>query len=74
MTTMARVQAMTEGVSHKPPENHKMMVLRADIEHQREILPLMIEFQAISATLTRAKYLGLINTGFTKDEAIALCK
>ena len=74
MTSRARVQALTEGVSVKLPENIRALAFKADIEHQRVMLPLFIEFQVVQAQITRAKYLELVKSGFTKDEALALCK
>ena len=37
-------------------------------------LPLMLEYQIYVAKLCRAKYLALIAEGFTKEEALILCK
>jgi hypothetical protein len=52
----------------------KAKVLSDEIENMRVILPLMIEHQSIYAKITRAKFLALLDAGFTRQEAFALCK
>ena len=52
----------------------KVNALREETEYLCAVLPLMIENQAMCAKLTRAKYLSLVDAGFTKNEAFALCK
>lgn len=46
----------------------------ADIEEMKLTLPSMIAFQSIQAQITRAKFLALIEAGFTRQEAFQLCK
>ena len=40
----------------------------------REDLPRLLEFMALSATMTRAKFKALVKEGFTEAQAIELCK
>jgi hypothetical protein len=63
-----------EGVSHKLPGNHKAMVIKNEVANLREIQPLLIEHVKLMAEVTRAKYLALLDNGFTKEEALMLCK
>ena len=52
----------------------KIAELTGDVEYLRITLPLMVEHTAMMAKITRAKYLALVDAGFTKNEAFALCK
>ena len=36
-------------------------------------LPLMIKYQEASAQIARAKYLALVKSGFTEQQALELC-
>ena len=44
------------------------------VKNMLENMPALMEFERVNARLTRAKYLALVEQGFTKDEALALCK
>lgn len=40
----------------------------------QDALPAVIAAQQVLAEVTRARYLSLIEQGFTPDQALALCK
>lgn len=51
--------------------------LEATLRAVREIqvvLPVVIEAQKALARVTRARYLSLVEEGFTPEQALALCK
>lgn len=52
----------------------KALALAAEVEQAKVALPSMIAYQAILAQITRAKFLALIEAGFTRQEAFQLCK
>jgi hypothetical protein len=62
------------GSTIKVTTQDKIALLKADLEYQRVILPQMIEMQDMFAQVARAKYLSLVEAGFSKEEALTLCK
>jgi len=53
----------------------KMLTKQEDLIMQmKKELPMMIEVQLYQAKIIRAKYLAFIAEGFTKEEALILCK
>ena len=63
-----------EGSSVVITTEDKVSKLKAEILYQRAILPQMIEMQIIFSQITREKYLSLISVGFSKEDALFLCK
>ncbi len=53
----------------QPPS--EMQKVLAELERT---IPEMLASQRAMAKLVRAKYLALVESGFTKDEALALCE
>jgi len=47
--------------------------LRSRLEHFGQCITAMLEYEALSAKITRGKYLSLLKEGFTKQEALYLC-
>lgn len=45
-----------------------------EIRKLRDALPVIIAGQQALAEVTRARYLALIEQGFTPDQALTLCK
>lgn len=56
------------------PTNENILKLREILNNLIEEVPIQVEIQKHLATITRAKYLALIDEGFTPDQAIQLCK
>lgn len=52
----------------QPPE------LATLVAAMRENIEAHIELAGLQARVTRARYLGLVAEGFTKDEALQLCR
>jgi len=52
----------------------KPNITKDALKKMREGLPAMLEYIQITAGIRRAKYEALIAQGFTKPEAIELCK
>lgn len=48
--------------------------MAADVAELRTLLPARIEYQKVMAKLQREAYLAYIEQGFTKSEALELCK
>lgn len=44
------------------------------LKQLKENMPAQLEFQQLTAKLTRAKYLALVAEGFTESQALDLCK
>lgn len=65
---------MTSEARHKLPDNHKKMVMRQELQNLKDNLELQLEFQSVFAQIARSKYLALIESGFSKEEALILCK
>jgi hypothetical protein len=56
------------------PINKDTRMLQQAVVDMRERLHLLIEYEALSAQLTRARYDALGKAGFTKEEALKLCQ
>lgn len=65
-------------MSKKPIElaahNKNLNQLKRDLATFRENLPVHLEYAEIMAKITKAKYTSLIKEGFSKEEALELCK
>lgn len=58
----------------KEPEGLNVMKLTKILNDLREELPVQIKLSVEMAKLTRARYKALIDSGFSKTEALQLCK
>ena len=65
---------MEKEFSVKAPEGFNLHKLRDIYNQLVEEMPVQIMLQVQVAKLTRAKYLALLEQGFTKEEALQLCK
>ena len=54
--------------------NDPIAKFRNALDEMRKTLALQLEFQTIQAQLIRGKYNALITEGFTKEQALFLCK
>lgn len=52
----------------------RTQVTLTEIRKLQDALPVAIAAQQVLAEVTRARYLSLIEQGFTPDQALALCK
>jgi len=55
-------------------EDKPRVALAQLVRDLREQLPAHIELAQLQAKISRAKYLALVNQGFTEVQALELCK
>lgn len=48
--------------------------LKADLEKMKRQVPELMEYFAVRAKLTKAHFDGLVEAGFTPEQALELCK
>lgn len=48
--------------------------LRSSIKALSEAMPFIQEYERLRASQTRTRYLALLQEGFSKEEALSLCK
>jgi hypothetical protein len=51
-----------------------LAAIRIAMLNQREMAPIIIEMNKTEAKIKRAKYLALVDEGFTEPQALELCK
>lgn len=51
-----------------------LAAMRLAMLNQREMAPVIIEMHRTEAKIKRAKYLALVDEGFTEQQALELCK
>ena len=54
--------------------DHDQVKIAQAVAAMRDNLPAMIEFQKLNAKLIRARYLALVDAGFTESQALELCQ
>lgn len=55
--------------------NERSQVTMAQaVKNLRENLPALLEYDALQARMTRNKFLQLVASGFTEQQALELCK
>ena len=54
--------------------DRELSEMRKLLTEIKKDLPVHLEFQAVQAQLTRAKFNALVVEGFTTEEALELCK
>ena len=57
--------------NHDAPD---LAAMRVALLNHREMAPILIEMQLVDAKIKRAKYLALVEAGFTEPQALELCK
>jgi hypothetical protein len=55
-------------------EDKKSVDMARGVKHLRDNIIAMIEFEQLNARLVRAKYLALLEQGFTEQQALELCR
>ena len=62
--------------NQNPPDEQDAMLNKAleGLETLKESLPMAQEYMKLNAILTKSKYDTLIDQGFTKEQALELCK
>lgn len=63
-----------DNISHKFDSDEKLNMMQDQLKNVMLMLPLMIEYTKYEVAITRAKYLALLDSGFTEAQAIELCK
>jgi hypothetical protein len=54
--------------------NERLTAKKNDLREIQELLPSLLDAQSAFAQITRARYLELVKEGFSKEEALILCK
>lgn len=58
----------------QPTDAPNLAAMRLHLLNYREIAPILIEIGVVEASVKRAKYLSLVEAGFTEQQALELCK
>lgn len=59
---------------NQPTDAPNLAALRLHVLNYREMAPVLIEMGRVEAGVKRAKYLSLVEAGFTEAQALELCK
>ena len=54
--------------------NKNLNKFKQDLANLKETLPIHLEYLETMAKIVRAKYTSLLGQGFTREEALELCK
>lgn len=55
-------------------EDKQKVTLAQSVKELAENMPAMLELTALNAKITRKQFMALIEQGFTREEALQVCK
>ncbi len=61
-------------MSQSSEEGKRQVILAKGVKELAENMVALIEYEQLNAKLIRAKFLSLVNVGFTEAQALELCR